>query len=285
VEINTVEKGENMSLLTINRETCNRDGICAAVCPAGIIELNNTADLPAMIDGGEEFCIRCGHCVAACPQGAMAHTAMKPENCPPVHRDWLPDPERVEHFLRSRRSIRNYKQKGVDREVLTRLIEVAHYAPSGHNLQPVKWQVIYDRDDVFRLAGMVIEWMRHLIAEQSPLVANMHLDRVVASWEAGMERICRGAPHVVVAHAPAEDRTANAACTIALAYLELAAPSFGLGACWAGYFNAAANFWPPLAKALELPEGHAAFGAMMVGYPQYKYHRLVLRRPAEITWR
>jgi nitroreductase/NAD-dependent dihydropyrimidine dehydrogenase PreA subunit len=274
-----------MSLLTVNPETCNRDGICTAVCPAGIIQLDSSDELPVMIDGGEAFCIRCGHCVAVCPQAAMSHAAMNSTDCPPLRREWLLDAEHLEHFLRSRRSIRNYKRKTVAREVLAKLIDVAHYAPSGHNLQPVEWRVIHDRSEVFRLSGLVIDWMRNLIAEQSPLVATLHLNRVVSSWEAGVERICRGAPHVVVAHAPAEERTAATACTIALTYLELAAPAFGLGACWAGYFNAAANFWPPMTEALELPAGHASFGAMMLGYPRYQFHRLTLRKPAVITWK
>ena len=65
----------------------------------------------------------------------------------------------------------------------------------------------------------------------------------------------------------------------------MAAPSFGLGTCWAGFFQFAATFWPPLKEALQLPEDHASFGAMMVGYPKYRYQRLPLRNDAQITWR
>jgi nitroreductase len=90
---------------------------------------------------------------------------------------------------------------------------------------------------------------------------------------------------MIVVHAQMEERTAPAACTLALAYLELAAPSFGLGACWAGHFNAAANSWPPMQEALGLPHKDISFGAMMVGYPKFKYQRLPLRKEAAITWR
>jgi nitroreductase/NAD-dependent dihydropyrimidine dehydrogenase PreA subunit len=273
-----------MSLLTVNQEKCKRDGICIAVCPAGIIEFKTKEAFPTLIDGGNEFCIRCGHCVAVCPHGAMTHTTMKSEDCPPMREEWLLGPEQVEHFLRSRRSIRAYKKKQVDQEVLVKLIDVARFAPSGHNLQPVNWHIIYDKKKVYRLADLVIDWMRNLIQKGSPLAAAMHLDRIVATWEAGIDRICRGAPHVVVAHANKEDRTAPAACTIALTYFELAASSFGLGVCWAGYFNAAANFWPPMMEALGFPEGHVSFGAMMVGHQKYKYQRLPLRNEAKITW-
>jgi nitroreductase len=210
---------------------------------------------------------------------------MKSVDCPPLRDEWHLGPQQVEHFLRSRRSIRTYKKKQVDRDVLAKLIDVARFAPSGHNRQPVNWLVIYGSDEIYRLAGIIIEWMRSLIKEDSPLAAAMHLDRVVAAWEAGVERICRGAPHVIVAHAPQDERTAPAACTIALTYVELAAPSFGLGACWADYFNAAANFWPPMMEALSLPDGHVCFSAMMVGHPKYNYQHLPLRNEAKITWR
>ena len=274
-----------MELLTVDQDLCQRDGICSEVCPVAIIEFKDKDAFPTLIDGGEKLCIRCGHCVAVCPHGAMNHEIMKPEECLSVNDDWLFLPEQVEHFLRYRRSIRNYKKKPVEREVLTDLINVARFAPSGHNLQPVKWLVIYERDEVQRMAGLVIDWMRQLIMEESPLVAAMHLNRVVSFYDAGHDPICRNAPHVIVAYGQKEDRTAQTACTIALSYLELAAMSFDLGTCWAGYFNAAASFWPPMHQELGLPEENINFGAMMLGYPKYKYQRMPLRNETSITWR
>ncbi len=92
-------------------------------------------------------------------------------------------PGQFEQFLRSRRSVRTYKKKEVDRDVVTKLIKLASFAPSGHNTQPVNWLVIYDSDEVQRLAGLVAEWMGSLIKEGSPLAAALHMDRVVAAWQ------------------------------------------------------------------------------------------------------
>lgn len=90
---------------------------------------------------------------------------------------------------------------------------------------------------------------------------------------------------MIVAHAEKDNRMAPSTCTIALSYLELAATFLGLGTCWAGYFNAAANTFAPMMAALGLPEGHQCYGAMMVGYPHFAYHRLPTRHPAHIVWR
>jgi nitroreductase/NAD-dependent dihydropyrimidine dehydrogenase PreA subunit len=274
-----------MELLSVDQEKCKRDGICAAVCPMSIIEIKTKEAFPTMIEGGDELCIRCGHCVAVCPHGAMSHAIMNTEECPELVNELVLQPDQVEQFLKSRRSIRAYKKKQVDRDVLAILIELASFAPSGSNTQPVNWLVIYGSDEVRRLAGIVVDWMRSLIAEGSPLATTLHMDRVLAAWEAGNDRICRGAPHVIVAHAPKDERTAPAGCTIALTYLELATLSLGLGACWAGYFNTAANSWTPMAEALDLPEDHVSFGAMMVGFPKFKYQRMPLRNEPKISWR
>ena len=274
-----------MGLLTVDRELCRRDGICAEVCPVGIIEFKDKDAFPSLIDDGNKLCIRCGHCVAVCPHGAMTHAIMKPEECLPVNDDRLLRPEQVEYFLRYRRSIRNYKKKQVDREVLTNLINIARFAPSGHNFQPVRWLVLYERNEVETMTGLVVDWMRHLIKEDSPLVAAMHLDRVVSFFDGGHDPICRNAPHIIVTYAQRDDRTAQTACTIALTYLELAALSFDLGTCWAGYFNAAASLWPPMQQELGLPEGNISFGAMMVGYPKFKYQRMPLRNKTSVIWR
>ncbi|MFC1858429.1 nitroreductase family protein [Thermodesulfobacteriota bacterium] len=274
-----------MSLFEVDQEKCKRDGICVDECPMGIIEIKGREAFPTPVNAADELCIDCGHCVAVCPHGAFSHSNMTPEQCPDVHMDLLLNAPQIEHLLRSRRSIRNYKTKTVEREVLTQLINIARYAPSGHNAQPVRWLVIYDTVELRKLAGLVIDWMRHLLEKNDPLALALNMSRAVAAWEAGQERICRGAPHVIVTHAPKKERTAPQACTIALTYLELASPSFGLGACWAGYFNVAANFWPPMQESLGLPEGHVSFGAMMVGYPKYTYHRLPLRKKPSIQWR
>jgi nitroreductase/NAD-dependent dihydropyrimidine dehydrogenase PreA subunit len=274
-----------MALITVDNAKCKQDGICAAVCPANIIQLENTDAFPAVAAGDEQFCIGCGHCVSVCPHGALVHAALKPEECLPLKKELLPGLEAAEQFLRSRRSIRVYKKEPVERATLSKVIKLAGHAPSGHNLQPVRWLVIRDSKDVQKLAAMVIDWMRYLIAEKSPMVAMMHLDRVVTAWEDGRDRICRSAPHVIVAHAEKENPTAPAACTIALSYLELAAGPFGLGTCWAGYFNAAASFWPAMQSALKLPKGHTNFGAMLIGYPKFSYRRIPPRQPPVISWR
>jgi nitroreductase len=178
-----------------------------------------------------------------------------------------------------------YTDEILPRETLEQLIRMARYAPSGHNTQPTSWLVIYSKDEVRKLAGLTVEFLRTVLESQPEFARSLHMDNIVGGWDEGRELVFRGAPHIIIAHAPKDERTAPIGCVIAQANVELAASALGLGACWAGYFNIASLNYPPLQDALDLPEGHQNFGALMIGYPKYKYHRIPLRNAARITWR
>lgn len=278
-------KGEStMELFQIDRKSCNKDGICAAVCPAQIIRFQK-GRFPSLVPGGQVACLQCGHCVAVCPTGSLDHEAMTADACPQVQPDLHLSAEQTEHFLRSRRSIRTYKKKAVDKALIERLIHIARYAPTGRNTQGVRWLVLGQSDEIRRMADLVAHWMRWNIDHDPETAASMHLGKALAAYQKGADIIFRGAPAIIIAHGEKEDPRALTSCTIALTYLELAAVGLGLGGCWAGYFMKAAGEYPPLLKALALPEGHLCLGAMMVGFPKFKYHRLPLRNEPGITWK
>ncbi|MDR3553485.1 MAG: nitroreductase family protein [Syntrophobacteraceae bacterium] len=273
-----------MSLFDVDPQSCIRDGICAAVCPMGIIDFEKGA-YPTPNAAADELCIRCGHCVAVCPTGSLSHRDMPVDQCPSVRKELELNPEHCEHFLRSRRSIRTYKDQPVSRAEITKLIEMARYAPSGHNTQCAEWLVVDNRDEVRKLTGIVAEWMRWMLANEPEIAQSLHMDITLKRYEKGTDVILRDAPVVLVAHAPAKHRLGTSSCLIALSYLDLAAPSLGLGTCWAGYFNASATIFPPMQQALALPDGHQAFGSMMLGYPKFSYQRLPTRKAPAIVWR
>jgi nitroreductase/NAD-dependent dihydropyrimidine dehydrogenase PreA subunit len=274
-----------MSLFTIDADVCRRDGICVAECPMSIIELRDEARVPGPVPGAAERCIDCGHCVAACPHGAFSHRAMAAADCPPVRDDMAFTTAQVEHLLRSRRSVRVYRRDEVAPGRLESLIRVARYSPTATNAQRVAWVVFSGRERVRGIAELVIERLRVLLAEGHPLAGPYRFERMIAAWDAGTDPVCRDAPALVAVHAPRDYPPSAVDCASALAYFDVAAPSFGLGACWAGYLMLALLLCPALALELDLPEGHACFGIMMVGYPKHAYRRLPLRAEPRISWR
>ncbi len=271
-----------MSLFTIDLEKCNNDSRCALECPAVIIEMTEKGPVPA--EDAEEVCIQCGHCVSVCPTGAFALKTLSPEDCIPIREEQDLDSEQIEYFLRSRRSIRRYKKKPVPRQIIEKALGVASHAPTGSNKQPVEWIVVDQKQHVEKIGSHVIDWMRYVVKKYPDVAETLSMEWLITEWEQGIDRICRDAPQMVFTHASNEIGTGAADCHTALAYLELALPGFGLGSCWAGYVNYAVGQWPPLAKELNLPDNHTCHGAVMVGYPKFKYHRVPKRNTPVIKY-
>jgi nitroreductase/Pyruvate/2-oxoacid:ferredoxin oxidoreductase delta subunit len=272
-----------MDIIQVNEETCTQCGICATVCPGGLIDFQ-AHEYPKPTASAELACIRYGHCVAVCQPGSLTHREMPVEQCPPLPDGLQITPEQCEHLLKSRRSIRVYQDKAVPRDVIVRLIEIARYAPTGHNVQNVEWLVIDNRNEMRRLEDIGLDWLHWTMENQPQMALALDMERILKHEEEAKNVFLRDAPVLIVAHAAKGSPMSLINCTIALTYLELAARGMGLGCCWAGFIYFMANSFTPMKEALALPEDNSACGCMMLGYPRYSYHRLPLRKQPCITW-
>jgi nitroreductase len=249
-----------------------------------IIRLKGENSVPAIVPGGEEACLICGHCVAVCPHGALSHTRVPLEACPAVEENLVLNESQAVQFLRSRRSIRVYKDKTVEPEKIQRLIEIARYAPTGSNTQLVEWRVISDKNQMHALSGMAVDWLRDVVAGKTKRAPQPYMPGIIAAWDAGYDAILRNAPALVVACSPKEANNGMVDLTLALSYLDLVAPSMGLGTCWAGLLQGALMSSPDLKQKLGVPAEYPYHYPMMLGYPKFKYHRLPERTPPRIKW-
>lgn len=274
-----------MKPIKVNYDKCNADGICADVCPRKLIVVDDENSKPRPIPEAAELCINCGHCLASCPTSAISLNEIAPEDCPPINKGLWPDYNQLDHLFKSRRSIRVYKNKPVDRKIIDMLLETCRFAPSGSNAQPVNWIIATGSRRLKDLSQLVIDWMNHAVETKQPVAERLHLDIVVKSWNRGEDRIFRGAPMVIMTHALETGSLPQESCVIAMTYLDLAAASMGLGTCWVGYLMLAATQYVPLKKALGIPRDHRVYGAMVLGYPKYTYHRIPPRnQPKVVLW-
>lgn len=268
--------------MNVDYTLCNQDSLCVLECPARIIEMQEQG--PVAIEGAEDICIRCGHCVTICPEGALSLDFLSPGECMHVDETLLLSPGHVEHFLRTRRSIRTYGQKPVPEDVVEKCLSIASTAPTGSNRQPVKWLVVHEKKDVHTVTEHVIDWMKYTLENHPEVAANFNMGFLIEAWENNIDRICRNAPHLVFAYTLKEMGNGKADCDTAIAYLELTLPSFGLGSCWAGYVTFAVAQWPPLAEFLGIGKEFRVHGAVMFGSPKFNYKRIPQRKKADISF-
>ena len=267
-----------MELLKINQAKCSQCGICTKVCPVGILDMGEKG--PEAIQ--PQACIACGHCVAACPHGALDNIKTPFANQTSLQHSPVLTADTAEQFLRSRRSIRCYRKDGVPREKLLKLIDIARFAPTASNQQGLSYTIVENKEILEKATAITIAFM------EQPDMISSHWSfpyHIRAYREKGIDKILRDAPHLILATAPKEFSRGRENTLFSLAYLELYAPTLGLGSCWAGLLEMCLFAkHEPLLELFSIPEGQVITGAVMVGYPLYSYKRLVDRNPLRFRW-
>jgi len=257
----------------VDESKCTTCGLCANDCPMGIIEVN---ELPTIANEKEDFCLECQHCMAVCPTGALSILDKKPEESIKNSRN-LPDPKLMSEMIKTRRSVRKYKQESLDKELIDELLETASYAPTGHNDNGVHFTAIYDADTMKKFKEMVYASIKKAGEAgeiQPPMDFIYGLQQL---WEhEGQDRLFWKAPHLLIASASDKNVTPAEDSLIALSYFELLANANGLGTLWNGMIKWTINDLDPnIRKAIGIPEDHTIGYVMLFGKPAIKYPRAI----------
>jgi nitroreductase/NAD-dependent dihydropyrimidine dehydrogenase PreA subunit len=272
-----------MISILVDQDLCTRCGICSSVCAMGVIDPADETTLPKVQKEKSGMCIGCGHCEACCPTQALLFNDRPDEKVRLPAGAGTLDPDEMGYYLKKRRSVRKFTKDSVPREKILKLLDIARYAASAGNGQPVEWIVVHDPEKVKNIAGLTIEWMKTLRNTDHPMSG--YIPILIGAWEVGRDVICRGAPHLVVATIPEGNPMAQTDAIIALTHFDIAAPAFGIGTCWAGFVAMAATSYLPLQKELGIPAGRKSAYAMMFGNPQYKIFSIPRRKLLRVTWK
>lgn len=283
-----------VALHLVNPETCKGDGICVDVCPENVLEILDGR--AATVESREEHCILCGQCVAVCPTEAM-HMPTLPDdlgelNVLPFGYDEFHD------FLLLRRSVRVFKDRPVERELIDKILEAAATAPMGMPPHSTEVLVLDRREEHdFLLQELVKEYESMVRAFSSPLGRAMvrlgsgaETYRILKDYivdlarfanEAyhrdGTDRYMYRAPVVMLFHgsrwAMSYEENAHLVCHHAM----LAALSLGLGTTIIGMIPPIVDRSKVLRERYGIPKDNRVLTSLIVGHPKYKYKRSIRR--------
>lgn len=265
----------------VDQEKCIQCGECERDCPYDIIELSG--DYPVIIADKEGQCIRCQHCLAVCSTGAISILGKDPEHSISL-KDNMPSAEQMEVLIKARRSVRFYKKKPVEPEIIAHLLDVVAHCPTGVNNRQLLFTVIEDQGTMEKLRHETMEGIRKAVQDKSLPKRLEFFEGILNAWDSGKDIIFRGAPHLLVVSSPKDGPSPEADTVIALSYFELMASSMGLGTVWDGLAKwALTAILPQMTKRLGIPETHHIGYMMAFGQPAIKYHRTVQRGDAQVN--
>lgn len=154
-------------------------------------------------------------------------------------------------LIKSRRSVRNYQDRDVPKDMIFRIIEAATWAPSSHNSQPWEFIVTQEPANIARLAQLC----HAKFIGRAPVVITL-----LVRTDTGSK-------------SPVMDGSAAAM------NLLLEAHALGLGSCWIS-----PDPWERKLRAeLGIPEHCKVIGSFPVGFPAEE-RRGSRKPPEDVTY-
>lgn len=282
-------------LHVVDAETCLGDGICAEVCPEDILELVD--EKVATVDGRADACILCGQCVAVCPTESLTMPILAMEDFRRLPRQPFGYEEFFD-FLRLRRSVRVFKDKPVEREVIQKILDAAATAPMGVPPHTTEVVVIADREELdFLLQEFVKEYEFLVKGFSNPIIRTMirfkagaedyhtlkhfivdvarHANEVY--HERGGDNYLRDAPVLLLFHGNRWTMSYEENAHLVCHHSMLAALSLGLGSTIIGLIPPVVDRSKFLRDRYGIPKDNKVLTSLVLGYPKYKY-RCSIRR-------
>ena len=212
----------------------------------------------------------CGHCACICPKKAITMTGFDEPAIELTNSQRL-DSDELLMAIKSRRSIRKFKDKDVPLEIIKQIIEAGRYTPSAKNSQDVSYIVLDNKKEVYEKEA--VKFFRRIkpIAD----IAVKHSKEVTID------------DNFFFKHAPiaimivTKDKISG---SLAASNMALMAESYGLGVLFSGYFSDVANNSLRLKKLLNLKQRDHVVTTLVIGYPDVKYRRTAQKEAANVRY-
>ncbi len=286
-----------MVTIEIDKKTCIKCGKCVRVCPAWIF--TQTASAGEIGIQNIETCISCGHCVAVCPTSSVLHSVFPAEKVHKIERELLPNSEQVMLLCKSRRSNRAFSSKPVPGELLEKILEAAHRAPTASNMQQVEFTLVTNPEKLKEIADYTIgvfsslakmlgnPVVKPLLKIFSPEAAAMlpQFHRLKNEYEKGNDLILRKATAVIFIHTPKNSRFGCQDANLAYQNASLMAESLGVSQFYTGFVCAALkqDNKKRLNSILNLNDDVKIQAGIALGMPSFLYPNYIDKKDIKVN--
>lgn len=279
-------------------DKCNRCMLCVKDCAAGVWRDINGEPTPF----APQLCNLCSHCIAVCPKGAIEHSLLDTSKVKPVRKKGL-DSESYREIVMGRRSVREYKENPVPKEIIEDILDLAKYSPTASNTQNVQYTVVTDRELLKKVSrrvfGYAIKTNSFLKTRTGKLVKSAisktnfgktfgkytaGIDYYIERAEKGKDYILHNAPVLILIHTPADSSFAADNCNISATNITNYAYSLGLGTCYIGFLTMALRHDKRLREMLKIPKDRKVHASLVLGYPAYRHSFTVYRKEPVVHW-
>lgn len=302
MSVATSRTGTENATILIDHSKCTACGLCVKVCKdfSLLLEDKTLKINPEPLFG----CIGCGHCVAVCPHDAITvegrtlsandYSALKMPEQPVVF-------DNLYSLLLNRRSIRDFKNKPVEQELIDKILSLSSTAPMGLPPSDVGVLVMNGKEKVrqftldfidllgrmkWMVSPVTLPLMRPFMSKDDYLMFKSFVVPLVSFMTDTRKReenyLLYDAPLAMMFYGNMSD---PADPYIVATYATLAAESLGLGSCMIGSVGPfLKNTGKDFKKKYKLPAKMHDSIIVIFGYPQVKFSKTIKRSFAKVEY-
>lgn len=184
----------------------------------------------------------------------------------------------LKEAIYTRRSVRYFTEKNVEKETILELIHTGIQAPSSLNLQPWTFSVIQDKNLLNQLSDKTKAYLLETI-ETRP-----YLEKYKERFNNPDSHVFYNAPALITIYAKPIGHRAKGDCSFVAQNIMLTAHSMGLGTCWIGFAQTFLDT-PAMKKELQVPDDYSVVAPIIVGYPAKKSDVVEKNEPEILFWK